>query len=208
MFPLLGNFALKEILTMSHNGPTASNDDDPLISAWLIPNTLTWTSTSYYRTEKLVGAQEISVEWMNELVGLGQAASWGRMNCLSKATGEECRMYSVFFFFQISMSCPKTVILGKVLWCRTVGEGLSSWLLKMIHTWELRWEQCFEYFLRDFFSERKQSWWKWNFTAASKSVIKIKSHMTTTRIEISMQQRDFKVPANGHMCSILSAAEQ
>lgn len=36
MFHLLGNFFLKEILSMSHDGPTAYNDH-PLIFAWLIP---------------------------------------------------------------------------------------------------------------------------------------------------------------------------
>lgn len=38
MSPWLGNF-LKEILSRSHDGPTAYNDR-PQISAWLIPNTL------------------------------------------------------------------------------------------------------------------------------------------------------------------------
>lgn len=79
-----------------------------------------------------------------------------------------------------------------ISWCKTVGErsvflavGNDSCLKTSLRT-------MFEYFLRG------NSWWKWNFTAARKSMIKIKSHITTTtRIEISIEQKDFKIPANG-----------
>lgn len=138
--------------------PTAYNDR-PLISAWLISKTLIWTPTTYYRTKKTSRCSGNNC-WMNELVELGRTdlkekISWGKVNCLSKAISvEEWRTYSAFFFF--ANVSKNHHFRESILWCKTLGEGVSSWHLKMIHIWELCWEQCFEYFLRDFFPERKQ----------------------------------------------------
>lgn len=62
MFSLL-RLSLKEILSMSDDGPTVYSDHSQ-ISALLISDTLAWTLPS----EKLIGVQEI-IFWSSEWVG-------------------------------------------------------------------------------------------------------------------------------------------
>ena len=62
MFSLLGNFSLKEILSMSDDGPTVYSDHSQ-ISALLIFDTLTWTP-AIWKTSRCSG-NNLLKQWMS-----------------------------------------------------------------------------------------------------------------------------------------------
>lgn len=121
------------------------------------PKSLPWQFLIHLNplpSEKLIGVQEI-IFWSSEWVGKTWTSrfkedDWGRVNCQARS--------------QISMSCPQNCHFRKVYYdAKQWGQVFSS-------SW--KWF-IFENFVKnsvlsiswDFFSERKQSWWKWNFTA-------------------------------------------
>lgn len=94
-----------------------------------------------------------------------------RQNELLKQSHRRGRMKKALsFFFSSKYVLPKTCHFRDSTMMQN-REGRSVFLA-VENDSDLRTllrKKCFEYFLRDFFPERKQSSWKWNFTAARKS---------------------------------------